>query len=159
MPSITSKRKKYDVIIIGGAIMGSATSYFLSKNSDFNGKVLVVDKDLSFEFSSTARTNSCIRQQFSESINVKISQFAASFFSDLNKDLVESELPEKIRIDNFGYLYLASTQKAAEILSANQLMQISRNYNESQKQQIINKMGGLRAYPKLYNHIISLYNK
>ena len=35
--------------------------------------------------------------------------------------------------------------------TANQLMQISRNYNESQKQQIINKMGGLRAYPKLYN--------
>ena len=49
-------QKKYDVIIIGGAIMGSASAYFLSKNSDYNGKTLVIDKDLSFEFSSTART-------------------------------------------------------------------------------------------------------
>ena len=56
-----SKEKKYDVIIIGGAIMGSASAYFLSENPDYNGKTLVIDKDLTFEFSSTARTNCCIR--------------------------------------------------------------------------------------------------
>lgn len=103
--------------------MGSSTAYFLSENSDFRGKILVVDKDLSFEFSSTARTNSCIRQQFSEPINVKISQFTADFISILNLDPKKYELPEKIQLNNFGYLYLASTKKSAEILFNNQLMQ------------------------------------
>ena len=119
------KEKKYDVIIIGGAIMGSASAYFLSKNSDYNGKTLVIDKDLTFEFSSTARTNSCIRQQFSEPINVKISQFSASFISRLNKDYFKFGLPTQINLDNFGYLYLANTKKAADVLYANQLMQNS----------------------------------
>ena len=120
-----SKEKKYDVIIIGGAIMGSASAYFLSENPDYNGKTLVIDKDLTFEFSSTARTNSCIRQQFSEPINVKISQFSAAFISRINKDYSKFGLPTQINLDNFGYLYLANTKKAADVLYANQLMQNS----------------------------------
>ena len=31
----------YDVVIIGGAVVGSATAYFLSENPDFDGTVLV----------------------------------------------------------------------------------------------------------------------
>ena len=41
----TPKHDKYDVIIIGGAIMGSSTAWFLSQNPDFNGTILVVEKD------------------------------------------------------------------------------------------------------------------
>ena len=118
-----AKHTKYDVVIIGGAIMGSSSAYFLSKDINFKGNILVIDSDLTFEYSSTARTNSCIRQQFSEPINVKISQFSASFISGLNKNSPKPELPEKIRIENFGYLYLASTKESAETLCENQVMQ------------------------------------
>ena len=45
---------KYDVIIIGGAIMGSSTAWFLSQNPDFNGNILVVEKDQKYESCSTA---------------------------------------------------------------------------------------------------------
>ena len=58
-------KTSYDVIIIGGAMMGSSVAWFLSQNSDFNGSVLVIEKDASFSMCSTAHTNSCIRQQFS----------------------------------------------------------------------------------------------
>ena len=74
--------KRYDVIIVGGAMYGSSIAWFLSNNSDFNGKVLVIEKDPSYEFSSTARTNSCIRQQFSAKINIQISQFGASYINN-----------------------------------------------------------------------------
>ena len=118
------KYNKYDVVIVGGAIMGSSAAYFLSQNSDFQGKILVIEKDLSFEYSSTARTNSCIRQQFSEPINVQISQFAASFITSLNENRYETQFQTKINIDNFGYLYLANSEATAKLLNINQEMQV-----------------------------------
>ena len=62
-------RSSYDVVIIGGAVMGSSVAWFLSANPDFDGSVLVVERDGSYDFSSTSRTNSCIRQQFSTDLN------------------------------------------------------------------------------------------
>ena len=67
----TPTHDKYDVIIIGGAIMGSSTAWFLSQNPDFNGTILVVEKDQKYEFCSTAHTTSCIRQQFSTKLNIR----------------------------------------------------------------------------------------
>ena len=77
MQKVTSLQTSYDVIIIGGGIMGASTACFLSQNKDFQGKVLVVERDPTYEFASTSHTNSCLRQQFSTGLNVRISQFAA----------------------------------------------------------------------------------
>jgi len=59
----------------------NASSYdvVISKNPDFDGRVLVVERDPSYEFASTSHTNSCMRQQFSSEVNIRISQFAADF--------------------------------------------------------------------------------
>ncbi|MBT6567081.1 MAG: FAD-binding oxidoreductase, partial [Candidatus Puniceispirillum sp.] len=48
------RKSSYDVIIIGGAMMGSSVAWFLSQNSDFNGSVLVIEKDASYSMCSTA---------------------------------------------------------------------------------------------------------
>ena len=37
----TPKRPAYDVVIVGGAMMGSSTAWFLASNPDFDGRVLV----------------------------------------------------------------------------------------------------------------------
>ena len=76
-------KSSYDVVIIGGAMMGSSTAWFLSNNPDFDGSVLVIEMDASYENSSTAHTNSCMRQQFSNELNVRISQFAADFVKNM----------------------------------------------------------------------------
>ena len=55
---INPTRKTYDVLIIGGAMLGSSVAWFLSKNNDFRGSILVVEKDPTYEFTSTAHTNS-----------------------------------------------------------------------------------------------------
>ena len=79
----TPNRTAYDVVIIGGAVLGSATAWFLADNPDFNGSVLVVERDPTYEFAATSHTNSCIRQQFSSDLNVRISQFGAEFVQNL----------------------------------------------------------------------------
>jgi glycine/D-amino acid oxidase-like deaminating enzyme len=116
--------KAYDVIIIGGAVMGSSTAWFLSKNPDFTGSVLVVERDPSYEFCSTTHTNSCIRQQFSNELNVRISQFGAHFVQNLRTYMDGDERVPELKIRNFGYLYLADNEGFAETLRQNQKVQV-----------------------------------
>ena len=78
-PENRPSRSAYDVVIIGGAIMGSSAAWFLTDNAGFNGRVLVVERDPSYAQASTTHTNSCMRQQFSTELNIRISQFAADF--------------------------------------------------------------------------------
>ncbi|MGB1180649.1 MAG: FAD-dependent oxidoreductase, partial [Candidatus Puniceispirillaceae bacterium] len=68
--SDTARHDQYDVVIIGGAMIGSSIAWFLTSNPDFNGRLLVIERDPSYEFASTSRTNSCVRQQFSTEINI-----------------------------------------------------------------------------------------
>ena len=114
---------KYDVVIIGGAIMGSSTAWFLSQNPDFNGTILVVEKDQKYEFCSTAHTTSCIRQQFSTKLNVEISQFAADFINNFQEYMNNDARVPKLAIKSFGYMYLAGDEGFAKNLRNNQKVQ------------------------------------
>lgn len=113
----------YDVVIIGGAMLGSATAWFLMDNPDFAGSVLVIERDPTYEFAATSHTNSCIRQQFSAELNVRISQFGAEFTQNLPRFMGEASGAPKLAIQSYGYLYLADTPAFAEILRANQVVQ------------------------------------
>jgi glycine/D-amino acid oxidase-like deaminating enzyme len=117
------RRSRYDVVIIGGAMLGSSTAWFLSQNPDFKGTALVVERDPSYEFAATSHTNSSIRQQFSEPINVKISQFGADFIKNFKTYMgPDPRLPQPF-IQSFGYMYLANTQSFADQLKVDQKMQ------------------------------------
>lgn len=125
-PMTTSpSRRSYDVIIIGGAIMGSATAWFLTENPDFDGSVLVLERDPTYATASTTHTNSCIRQQFSTELNVRISQFTAAFIKDLRTRMGRDSRVPDLSIRSFGYLYLANTDAAADSLRANCEVQVA----------------------------------
>ena len=117
--SVVPKKSQYDVVIVGGAIMGSSTAFFLTDNPDFNGSVLVVERDPSYESCSTAHTNSCMRQQYSEELNVRISQFAADFVKNLRTYMGGDDRVPKLSVRNFGYMYLADTESFADTLREN----------------------------------------
>lgn len=115
----TPQHSSYDVIIIGGAIMGSSTAWYLTEQASFDGRVLVVDRDMSYETASTTHTNSCMRQQFSTELNVRISQYAADFVKNLRDRMGGDERVPELGIRNFGYLYLADTEAFAAKLRNN----------------------------------------
>jgi len=119
------KRRHYDVVIVGGAMMGSSTAWFLSHAPDFDGTILVVERDPRYEFCSTAHTNSCIRQQFSTELNVRISQFGAEFIQNLRRFMGGDTRVPELRIQNFGYLYLADSPAAADRLRASHAVQVA----------------------------------
>jgi glycine/D-amino acid oxidase-like deaminating enzyme len=122
-PSVTPSKPSYDVVIVGGAIMGSSSAWFLAKNPDFKGSVLVVERDPAYEKCSTAHTNSCIRQQYSTELNIRISQYTADFIRDLPASMGGDERVPHIAIRSFGYLYLAGDDQFAGVLRDLQKMQ------------------------------------
>jgi len=117
------RNSAYDVVIVGGAMYGSSVAWFLADNPDFNGSVLVVERDPTYEFTSTAHTNSCMRQQFSNEINVRVSQFAAEFVKNFREFMGNDPRVPAVQLQSFGYMYLASDEAFADVLRASQKVQ------------------------------------
>ncbi|WP_425078076.1 NAD(P)/FAD-dependent oxidoreductase [Ruegeria denitrificans] len=125
MSNQSPSKQSYDVIIIGGAIMGASTAWFLSDNKDFDGSVLVVERDMTYENCSTTHTNSCMRQQFSAELNVRISQFAADFVKNIRSYMGGDERVPELGIRSFGYMYFADNDAFADVLRESQQVQLA----------------------------------
>ncbi len=119
----TPTSSSYDVVVVGGAIIGSSVAWWLSREPGFDGSVLVVEKDPLYQQCSTAHTNSCMRQQFSNPLNVQISRFAADYVRDFRSWMDDDpEVPE-IYVNHYGYMYLAGDDTFADTLRTNQRVQ------------------------------------
>lgn len=125
VPDQTPSQSTYDVIIVGGAIMGSSAAWFLTDNPDFDGRVLVVEKDPSYSLCSTAHTNSCMRQQFSNELNIRVSQFAADYVKNLRVYMGGDTRVPELKIQSYGYMYLADTEAFADTLRENHKVQVA----------------------------------
>ena len=107
--------QSYDVVIIGGGIYGASIAWWLTRMPDFQGSILVLERDLSYAQAATSLTGSCIRQQFTNETNIRISQFGAEFVNNFKSFMGDAEAPD-LKIQSFGYLYLADTEAFAESL-------------------------------------------
>lgn len=121
----TPEKLSYDVVIVGGAMLGSSVAWFTANNPDFDGSILVVERDPTYEFTSTAHTNSCMRQQFSTEINIRISQFAAEFVKNFRDYMGNDPRVPQLALQSYGYMYLADTPEFVRTLQANQKIQAS----------------------------------
>lgn len=112
----------FDIIIVGGAAMGSSLAYHLMAEPDFDGSVLVIEKDPTYRRSASALSAASIRQQFSTAVNIRASLYGIRFLREVGERLaVDGERPD-IGLREEGYLYLA-TQAGADILRENQALQ------------------------------------
>jgi sarcosine oxidase len=97
-----------DVVIVGGAIIGSAVATFLAMRPDFDGRIVVVERDPTFRTSSTTLSAASIRLQFSTPLNIEISRFGVELIKRPHRYLeVDGEVPEVGFVEN-GYLFLAT---------------------------------------------------
>ena len=98
----------FDVVIAGGAVMGSAVAYFLAADPAFAGSILVVERDPSYRACATTLSWGGIRQQFSTPENVRMGLFGAEFVKQAAALLeVDGERPD-LGFTERGYLFLAS---------------------------------------------------
>ena len=113
--------KHFDTLIIGGAVMGSSTAYWLSENPDYDGNIVVIEPDPTYAQSSTALSEASIRHQFSQPVNIKLSMFATEFFSNFHNHVeVNGEAPE-LPFHETGYLFLATKDGMGNLIDNHQI--------------------------------------
>ncbi|HYO60358.1 MAG TPA: FAD-binding oxidoreductase [Actinomycetota bacterium] len=97
--------ERSQVVVVGGGIVGSCVAWFLAQRG---AEVTVVEKDPTYERSSTSRSAAAIRQQFHLGVNVAMSRFGYEFYSALGDvDFVER-----------GYLVLATADAVPRLEAA-----------------------------------------
>ena len=109
----------FDVVIVGGAAVGSSVAYFLTHDLGFTGSVAVIERDPTYAQSATTLSAASIRQQFSTPENIRMSGFGMSFFRDLTGRFgAEADISYRER----GYLLMAG-EAGADVLRANHRVQ------------------------------------
>ncbi len=115
---------QYDVVIVGGAATGSSLAYFLSASASFDGSILVIEKDASYQKCATALSAASIRHQFSTPENIQLSQFGTEFLRHFGDTLaVDGDRPD-VGFQEKGYLFL-STPGGEKVMRENNALQRS----------------------------------
>ena len=99
-------KKKTDVVIIGGGVVGTSIAYNLAKNGVTD--VVVVERD-TLSCGSTGRCAGGVRQQWSEPSNVRLARASIDIFKRFRE-----EMGRDIGLVEGGYLLCAHTDEEAE---------------------------------------------
>ena len=111
---------RYDIVIIGGAIVGSSIAYYL-REEGFSGSIALIERDPQFAHAATTLSMASIRQQFSIPENIRLSQFTLKLFRRLKE---EFGTDADIGFREGGYLILAG-ENGLPILKANHDAQVA----------------------------------
>jgi FAD-dependent oxidoreductase domain-containing protein 1 len=114
--------EKFDVVIVGGAAVGSAAAYFLAADPLFSGSLLVLEQDPSYQRCATALSVASIRHQFSVAENIRMSIFGTQFVRDIGRTLAVDGAAPEVGWHEGGYLFLAGEAGHAT-LQANHRLQ------------------------------------
>ena len=117
---MSAPMKAYDVVIVGGGVVGSASAHYLRKNG-FKGTIALVEKDTSWALGCTARSVGGLRQQFSTPENIKLSKFGVTLVKNLKQEFGPDA---DIGFKEQGYL-ICATPEGLPILEENHAVQIA----------------------------------
>jgi sarcosine oxidase len=91
-----------DVVIVGGAVVGSAVAFFL-RRLGFGGRVMILERDTTYAECATTRSAGGIRTQFSTVENIRLSRASLDIIRELG-------LAEEVMFREQGYLILSSNE-------------------------------------------------
>ncbi|MGW8264955.1 MAG: NAD(P)/FAD-dependent oxidoreductase [Longimicrobiales bacterium] len=101
--------RDYDVLVVGGGVVGSSAAYFLSIRAEAQAlRIGVVEPDPTYARSSTALSVGGVRQQFSTPENILLSRFTAEFLSSATVALAVDGQGPDLGFVQAGYLFLAT---------------------------------------------------
>ncbi|MBC3919427.1 FAD-binding oxidoreductase [Undibacterium sp. CY18W] len=133
----------YDVVIIGGAIVGSCTAYFLKQASP-GMTIAVIEPDPTYEFASTLRASGGARRLFSCPENIQMSNFSIDFIKQfpvkmaVNGDVAHIDWKEQ------GYLFIVQGEHM-RVIEENEKTQTALGAEIH----ILDRQGLLKHFPSM----------
>jgi glycine/D-amino acid oxidase-like deaminating enzyme len=101
-----------DIVIVGGAVMGSATAYHVAR-IDQSVRVVVVERDPTYRYSSTLLSDGNIRIQFNLEENIRISQYGFEVMETFADDMAVGAFRPDPAPRHQGNLFLTTAQDEA----------------------------------------------
>jgi len=114
--------ENFDVVIAGGAVIGSSIAWHLAAHPGFSGRILVVEPDMTYQRSASALSAGSIRQQFSQPVNIAISLYGIGFLRSIGEILAVDGGRPIVGLHEGGYLYLGE-ESHREGFAANNAIQ------------------------------------
>ncbi len=106
-------KKAYDIIIVGGGIMGSSAAYYLM-NADSKLRLAVVEMDPAYTRASTTLSMTNARIQFSLKENIQISQYAFEVLERFEDEMSVGDEKLNISYRREGNLFLTDENGRTE---------------------------------------------
>jgi FAD-dependent oxidoreductase domain-containing protein 1 len=97
--------KGYDILIVGGGVIGSSIAYHLLKDA-LAGTVAIFEKDPSYEYATTSRSVGGVRQQFSTIVNILIGLYSIKIFEQFDEEMEIDGEKAHAEFRPRGYLFL-----------------------------------------------------
>lgn len=104
-------RPAADVVIVGGSVVGSSVAWHLRADG-FTGRIVVVERDLSFARASAFLAMGGIRQQFCTPVTVEMVKYSVALWKDFDRRMVSPSHAPQARFRQRGYLFLADRARA-----------------------------------------------
>lgn len=95
----------YDVIMVGGGLMGCATAYYLMRADD-RLKVAIIEMDPTYEKASTSLSDGNMRVQFNIKENVQISQYGLEVVESFAEAMAVDDDRPDVAFRRHGNLFL-----------------------------------------------------
>jgi glycine/D-amino acid oxidase-like deaminating enzyme len=109
--------KRYDVAVVGGAIMGSSVAYFLAA-LDPSAAICVIEPDPTYEWCSTLRASGGVRVLFSCPENIEMSKFGREFIRAFPQAMAVEGRDAPVDWVQGGYLFIVPP-RALPLLEGN----------------------------------------
>jgi glycine/D-amino acid oxidase-like deaminating enzyme len=101
-----------DVVIVGGSVVGASAAWNLRQDG-FRGRIVVVERDLSYSRSSAFLAMGGIRQQFCTAVTVQMVQHSVELWKQFDERFATPRHTPHAWFRQRGYLFLADEAAAA----------------------------------------------
>lgn len=112
----------YDVIIVGGGIMGCCCAYYLAKQEN-RLRLAVIERDPSYERASTTLSNGNIRVQFALKENIQISQYTLKVLERFAEEMRVDDMAPNVQYQPTGNLFIVDSVRQSGAKKALALQQ------------------------------------
>jgi len=107
--------EKSDVVIVGGGVVGSSAAWTLRQDG-FTGRILIVERDPTYQRASSFLAMGGIRQQFCTPVTVQMVQFSVRLWQTFDQQLGTPETRPRAWFRQRGYLFLANAATSSALM-------------------------------------------